>query len=276
MRIPISRLATFVSTTSAMSLLASAVPAQTSAPTLAPVAPEMIAPLDRLEDLEWIDRDATRNLAASAARIAVADSWKVATNVAPMAITLGARDLDFGFDYAPRAFARLPESPRASWAADDPADSLYRLARQTLNSGEYRRAAQLFAQITRQYPTSQYRADAAYWRAFALYRIGGIADLHEALQALDSAGTGNTPTSSKGRTRVSAATMTMATPAASPGGSPTIYMNWVRSPDRESAVLATRIRGALAARGDATAAAQIARTADSSATSCDEEDAQLR
>jgi tetratricopeptide (TPR) repeat protein len=281
MRIPISRLATFVSTTSAMSLLASAAPAQTSAPTLAPIAPEVMAPLDRLEDLEWIDRDATRNLAASAARIAVADSWRMAASVAPLAITLGTRDfdreLDFGFDYAPRAFARLPESPRAPWAADDPADSLYRLARQTLNSGEYRRAAQLFAQITRQYPTSQYRADAAYWRAFALYRIGGIADLHEALQALDSAGTDSAGSSGRKSTRVRETKLTMVAPAASPGGArTTFYMDWAKSSDRESAVLATRIRGALAARGDATAAAQIARTADSSATSCDEEDAQLR
>jgi len=283
----ISRLSTFVSITSAMSLLASAVPAQTPAPVIAPVAPEAMVPfekLDDLEDLDWIDTDVPRKLAASAARIAIDDAWQVRAKLAPMAgLATPMPDVDFDFDFAPRAFAGLPESPRASWAADDPADSLYRLARQTLNSGEYRRAAQLFAQITRQYPTSQYRADAAYWRAFALYRIGGIADLHEALQALDSAGTGTTGPSPKeraARLRASAdqIKMTMVAPAAERDGSRamTFYMDARGSSDREAAVLATRIRGALAARGDATAAAQIARTADSSAMSCDDEDAQLR
>lgn len=284
----ISRLSTFVSITSAMSLLASAVPAQTPAPTIAPVAPEAMVPferLDDLDDLDWIDTELPRSVAASDARIAAVDAaWAARAKLAPMArLATPALKLDFDLDYAPRAFAGLPESPRASWAADDPADSLYRLARQTLNSGEYRRAAQLFAQISRQYPTSQYRADAAYWRAFALYRIGGIADLHEALQALDSAGTGANAASpmaraEKERTRASQMKMTMVAPAAESGGSRamTFFMDARRSSDKESAVLATRIRGALAARGDATAAAQIARTADSSATSCDDEDAQLR
>ncbi|HWG35518.1 MAG TPA: HEAT repeat domain-containing protein [Gemmatimonadaceae bacterium] len=279
MRTYTSRLAALISITSAVSLLASVAPAQTPAPTIAPVSPDAIAPIPRLDDLEWIDSELP--LAASAARIAADDAWKATAKLAPMAarLALPSSDFDFDFDYAPRAFAGLSESPRAAWATDDPADSLYRLARQTLNSGEYRRAAQLFAQITRQYPTSQYRADAAYWRAFALYRIGGIADLHEALQALDSAGMDSTSASAKkARARTSEMKMTMVAPAAGPGATraTTFYVDWGKSSDRESAVLATRIRGALAARGDATAAAQIARTADSSATSCDDEDAQLR
>jgi len=277
------RIYTLVSLTSAMSLLASAAPAQTPAPAIAPAPPKEILPRERLDDLkelDWIDTDLPRNLAASAARIAQDDAWMLRGKIAPMAATLAVPvpDLDFDFDYAPRAFAGLAESPRASWAADDPADSLYRLARQTLNSGDYRRAAQLFAQITRQYPTSQYRADAAYWRAFALYRIGGIADLHEALQALDSAGTRSATAPERARVRAKEMKMTIATPAAEDGESRamTLYLNARSSSDREAAVLATRIRGALAARGDATAAAQIARTADSSAISCDDEDAQLR
>src|SRR6185437_1462201 len=278
MRTYTSRLAALISITSAVSLLASVAPAQTPAPTIAPVSPDAIAPIPRLDDLEWIDSELP--LAASAARIAADDAWKATAKLAPMAarLALPSSDFDFDFDYAPRAFAGLSESPRAAWATDDPADSLYRLARQTLNSGEYRIAAQLFAQITRQYPTSQYRADAAYWRAFALYRIGGIADLHEALQALDSAGTRSATAPQRVRARTDEVKMTIAAPAGEDGGSRamTFYLDKRSSSDREAAVLATRIRGALAARGDATAAAQIARTADSSAASCDDEDAQLR
>jgi HEAT repeat protein len=291
MRTYILRRTRLISFTSAMSLAAAAVPAQTPVPMIAPVAPETITPFEKLDDLrdftdlDGLDGELPRALAASDASIAAVDAWMARAKLAPMAQQFGplVPDFDFDLDYAPRAFAGLPEAPRAPWAADDPADSLYRLARQTLNSGEYRRAAQLFAQITRQYPTSQYRADAAYWRAFALYRIGGIADLHEALQALDSGSTGGTAASPKPRAeierlRANQMKMTMVAPTPGPDGAraTTFYVDWGRSPDKESAVLATRIRGALAARGDATAAAQIARTADSSATSCDDEDAQLR
>ena len=78
----------------------------------------------------------------------------------------------------------LAESPPAPWAEADPADSLYREARETLNRGEYRRAAALFGQITQRYPSSTYAADALYWRAFALYRSGSENDLRDALRAL--------------------------------------------------------------------------------------------
>ncbi|MGI8548729.1 MAG: HEAT repeat domain-containing protein [Gemmatimonadaceae bacterium] len=151
----------------------------------------------------------------------------------------------------------MPTRAPAAWVSDDPADSLYRAARESLNSGDYRRAAQLFAQIERQYPTSAYHTDATYWRAFALYRMGGVAELHEALQALDAVQATKPATSS-------ATYLTMN------GG----RVN-VRTPQAGAALLATRIRGALAARGDATAAAQVARAA-AGAPSCDEEDSQLR
>src|SRR5665213_2076097 len=213
---------------------------------------------------------------------------------------------NFSVDFAPRASFSLPESPRASWASTDPADSLYRLARQSLNAGDYRKAAQLFAQITRQYPTSQYKSDAIYWRAFALYRIGDTADLHEALSALDSATpsrrsvngistTTNSVTSSVRRAEVERATTNLAPARGAQAASANdraeaeraeaealaaaarmqrSFMSGVR--DNESAVLAMRIRSALAARGDAAAAAQIASAAASGAPSCDDEDAELR
>lgn len=75
--------------------------------------------------------------------------------------------------------------PPSAWAKDDPADSLYRLARETLNRGDYRRAAALFGDITKRFPTSVYSRDVPYWQAFALYRIGGTPELQEALGILD-------------------------------------------------------------------------------------------
>lgn len=285
MSINIFRFALIPSVTVGACLLASTATGQTPRPRVDPYPPDAIAPISplpalaRIDALDWVDADLSSlsgGLARSYARIADDKMWKVEANIAPMVAAFAGPLADVDFDYAPRGFTGLREVPRAAWAKDDPADSLYRLARQTLNSGEYRRAAQLFAQISRQYPTSQYRADAAYWRAFALYRIGGIADLHEALQALDSAGTGSSTTAT--RTRVNDAKMAMARARAGSSDSKPVvyYMDRSRSSDTEVAVLATRIRGALAARGDATAAAQIARTADSSAMSCDDEDAQLR
>ncbi|HET6702488.1 MAG TPA: HEAT repeat domain-containing protein, partial [Gemmatimonadaceae bacterium] len=80
-------------------------------------------------------------------------------------------------------FAQVPPEP---WAEADPADSLYRLGREAINRGEFRRAARLFAEISEKYSRSEYAPDAPYWRAFALYRAGREDDLREALSALDA------------------------------------------------------------------------------------------
>ena len=133
-------------------------------------------------------------------------------------------------------------SPREAWAPQDPADSVYRAAREALNRGEYRRASQLFGQIADRHPRSTYAADALYWQAFALYRIGSTEELRGALAALDAR-----------RSRYADA-----------GAS------------EDVATLATRIRGALASRGDAGAAERIERTASSQAQTCDKEDLAVR
>lgn len=100
---------------------------------------------------------------------------------------------------AQQGWARTADAPRAgivaearalapSWEQErraDPADSLYRLARQTLNDGNNRRAAQLFEQLRRRYPDSQYVPDAMYWQAFALRRLGGERDLRAAQAVLE-------------------------------------------------------------------------------------------
>jgi HEAT repeat protein len=79
-----------------------------------------------------------------------------------------------------------PSEPRPpeAWLQNDPADSLYRAAREALDRRDYRTAADLFAQLPVRFPKSGYAADSYYWRAFALYRLGGTAQLRTAREAL--------------------------------------------------------------------------------------------
>ena len=74
--------------------------------------------------------------------------------------------------------------PPAPTAQADPADSVYRAARAALTRREYRQAATLFAAIETRFAGSQYAADARYWQAFALYRLGTDESLRQALGAL--------------------------------------------------------------------------------------------
>jgi HEAT repeat protein len=122
--------------------------------------------------------------------------------------------------------ATAPEgrtAPPPAWQLGDPADSLYSAAREALNRGDYRLAADLFAKIVERFPDSSYAPDALYWQAFALYRIGGSDDLRNALRALELQ-----------RTRY---------PQAATRG--------------DADALAIRIRGALAWQGDARAAEEL-------------------
>ena len=141
-----------------------------------------------------------------------------------------------------RQFSGIANDPPKAWAQSDPADSLYRLAREALNRGEYRRAAQLFGDITQKFPNSVYASDARYWRAFALYRLGGTADLRDALNALQDSGQGYRLASLK----------------------------------TDAPVLATRIRGALAAQGDPNAMKLVNAAASQPGGACDREDLAVR
>lgn len=132
---------------------------------------------------------------------------------------------------APYPMARVASAagPRAPWLDQDPADSLYRLARTELNAGQYRMAAGHFHLIWSRYPRSGYASDAMYWEAFARSKTGNTDDAREALAVL------------KIRTE--------------------------RFPDaansRDARDLATRLQSQLARQGDAAAAADIAVTAGS-------------
>jgi tetratricopeptide (TPR) repeat protein len=125
---------------------------------------------------------------------------------------------------APAGPAELPPPPSLQ---GDPADSLYRAARDALNRRDYRRAADLFARIPDRYPGSGYAADALYWQAFALYRVGADAQLREARAALR-----------RQRERF---------PEAATRG--------------DAATLDLRIQGELARRGDSQAAEEVRRVA---------------
>jgi len=107
-----------------------------------------------------------------------------------------------------------------------PQDTIYRAARRALNEAQYRRAIQLFEQSMTEEP--QYAAEALYYQALALYRIGGRSNYDRALHKLQEQ-------------------MTQYPSAASRG-------------DAEE--LAVRIEGELARRGDARAAERVAQEAD--------------
>ena len=74
-------------------------------------------------------------------------------------------------------------------AAEDPADSLYKLGREAVNDNDYRRAAALFKQLVDKYPNSAKAGDALYFRAYVLHKLGterrSKSDLDEALSAIE-------------------------------------------------------------------------------------------
>jgi HEAT repeat protein len=176
------------------------------------------------------------------------DSWTPAADIAPAVAAAALSHVGSslarigGESPFERQFGGIATEPPKGWAQSDPADSLYRVAREALNRGEYRRAAQLFGDISLRFPTSLYAADARYWRAFALYRIGDSADLRDALVALQD----------------------------------TSRVYHQASLQADAAALAARIRGALAAQGDPQAREQLGRVASDRTDTCDREDLAVR
>lgn len=73
---------------------------------------------------------------------------------------------------------------RDRFDVDQVSDSLYRLARQSLNRGDFRRASELFQQVRSRDPRAPIAADALYWHAYANYRAGGSTGLETALASL--------------------------------------------------------------------------------------------
>lgn len=71
------------------------------------------------------------------------------------------------------------------WYQGDPADSAYRAAYTVFSRQEYRSAADRFADVRAKYPSSRYFCDAAYYEAFARYRLGTPNDLRNGYKVLD-------------------------------------------------------------------------------------------
>lgn len=154
---------------------------------------------------------------------------------------------DWGRSDVDDAFLR--QRAPAPWAQGDPADSLYRVAREALNRGDYRSAAQLFNELTRRYPSSSYAYASGYYEAFSRYRIGTTEELEAAERALEALSGRSAPT----------------------------QRGWSsRYEDTDVRGLRTRIRGALAMRGDVGAAEKVEETARRAGTSCDQEDLMVR
>lgn len=183
------------------------------------------------------DRVTTREI-ERAAQQAVRESEmqvRLQTREVEQAIRAAQADMAHSL-YTPHAETRV--TAPAPWAHQDVADSAYRVARELFNRGEYGQAVQAFRSLPTRYPNSQYAPEAAYYQAFSLFRIGGTAELREALAALEA--------------------------------SKTKYPN-PRS-KTEMTNLATRIRGVLAQRGDAQAAAELRATANEQTSTCDREE----
>lgn len=90
--------------------------------------------------------------------------------------SLGAREADVATGTA------ALQAP-APWIQEDPGSQTYSQAREALNAGRYREAAEAFQQLRSEFPRSGYVADSYYWQAFALSRLGTQRQLREA-QAL--------------------------------------------------------------------------------------------
>jgi HEAT repeat protein len=96
------------------------------------------------------------------------------------------------FEYSDRAsydaaLDRLRgDGPRAAAYPQDPADSLWRSARERFNANNFREAARLFGRIRTEsrFANSAYRIDAQYWEAYSLSRLGAESDLEQARDLL--------------------------------------------------------------------------------------------
>ncbi|MEP7383065.1 MAG: HEAT repeat domain-containing protein [Gemmatimonadota bacterium] len=121
-----------------------------------------------------------------------------------------------------RAFTRsIP------WSNDQATDSVYRLARERMNRGQYKQAAELFMEVARRVGTKPLAGDALYWNAYSLYRDGGSSALTDALSSLDK--------------------LTREFPTAASIG--------------DASALRMRVCGELAKRGDAQCAEQVTQSA---------------
>lgn len=295
------RVVTLLALVSAVSGAQGRPPVAPPAPPTPPTPPAPMAhpaPLARVH----IDSDAL----AETIRAATLDAERMSRDFAPMARELAAQAREVSRQSLEESRAAM-ESMRISMAdmhlgdihipethipdihiggaydfgpryQDDPADSLYLSARGLFNNSDFRAAAQRFKEVQTKYPNSRYIASAMYWQAFSLYRVGGDAELKEALSVLDAQqkqfpNAMNPATDGRGRgmnTNVAIGNgvgrgmgvgqgVTFVGPGSRVTDVPTLQM---------------RIRSKLAERGDANAKRQL--DAAASDSTCDREEASVQ
>lgn len=191
----------------------------------------------------------------------------VEVNVPPIDVHVPSFDVHApGIDVNVGSFGRrdfTDRMPPAPWAQGDPADSLYRVAREALMRGDYGRAARMFGDLVQKYPKSVYFSNAQYYEALARYKVGTTDDLKQAARILEPIAK---PT---------------ALNTASTSGSAVTVKSFRESrrgaDDSEIAALYARVNGALAQRGDADAAKKINLIVTQAGSApCDQEDIQVR
>lgn len=133
---------------------------------------------------------------------------------------------------------RLDAYTAAKARSQDPADSLFRSAQAAMRRNDNARAATLFRTVRTRYTSSPLAADAGYWEAFSLQRVGGQENLTAALRAL-----------SEQREKYPDASSTA-----------------------DARALSARIEGQLASRGNAASAQRITERAQSLSQTCPDED----
>jgi HEAT repeat protein/TolA-binding protein len=164
---------------------------------------------------------------------------------------------------APMAFGRAGDGfyvPLPQWIQGDPADSVYRVANDVLNRGDYGRAAQMFKDIAQKYPKSGYQDDLPYYEAFARYKIGTTNELQTAAKLLEPRaskliGTTSPSNSSENRFFVGKSR---------------------RSSDGDVVGLYVHINSVLAQRGDANAIGIVTKATQAGANTCDNDDIIVR
>ncbi|MEO8295742.1 MAG: HEAT repeat domain-containing protein [Gemmatimonadota bacterium] len=109
--------------------------------------------------------------------------FTLAAAAMPVFITGGPGAPEFA-GLAVQSQEEVRQLPPASWLPEDPADSLYRVAREALRRNDFTRAATLFRQVHEKYPRSGYAAQSYYWEAFSLYRGGSTTNLRQARDVL--------------------------------------------------------------------------------------------
>jgi HEAT repeat protein len=93
-------------------------------------------------------------------------------------------ELENSFDFHFNSRGEIPPPP--NFMQGEPADSLYQLAREAFLRQDYSRAATRFADMMAKYPNSRLVTSAAYYQAFALYRVGTVESLRTSLKVLEA------------------------------------------------------------------------------------------